>query len=580
MTQVPVLTAEHPFRIIFVRPKSFGPRIEPPYSDAATSRDRRREEGDVEQKGGKTTLLARARAAARDIVRDAASAQARVDACLDLLVDTGGDDRVESFRRALHTLPIDERHYWVGTLYTLMLPSKVRRSQATYFTPPTVADAVVDLVIEAGFDLSNDDVLDPAAGGAAFLSTLAGRMASAGLPTSEVAYRLNGIEIDVGLATLSQRLIAERLGTPLPRDVIITGDALRVPIPASYGLVIANPPYGRMSLEEVHGKAWRRIAHSGHINKYALFAELCFRNAKPGGIVALVIPSSFRSGPLYDRMRRFIRSHGEVLTVGSIAGRDGVFIDVAQDISVLVARKGKAHQRDAKVRFPIIGPTPTASPVVEQVLPAEPGDAWPLPAVDPETVGGATLADYGVTARAGYFVWNREHTRLVSKLGRRRGYPLVWAKNVRPGELCRPAGKKGAKIDFVTFADVSTAVVSSPAAVMQRTTNDKQPRRLVAAMVDPAVVARWGGFVTENHTIVLTAEDPERLGLAVALLNTGAVDQRYRRVSGTAAVSVTLLRQLDLPHPDAFAAALRAAEGDAEPAAVAAYRSQPETVHV
>jgi adenine-specific DNA-methyltransferase len=366
---------------------------------------------------------------------------------------------------------------------------------------------------------------------------------------------------------------------PLPRDVIITGDALRIRIPANYRLVIANPPYGRISLDEVQGQAWRRVAHSGHINKYALFAELCFRVVKSGGIVALVIPSSFRSGPLYDRMRGFIRSQGEVLTIGSLAGRNGVFIDVAQDISVLIVRKGKAHRQDAKVRFPVIGSKPTAAPAVEQVLPANPGDGWPLPALDPETIGGAVLADYGVTARAGYFVWNREPTRLVTKLGRRCGYPLVWAKNVRPGELCRPAGKKGIKTDFVTFTDESAAVVKSPAAIMQRTTNDKQPRRLVAAMVDPAVVAQWGGFVTENHTIVLTAQVPERLGLAVALLNTSAVDQRYRRVSGTAAVSVTLLRELDLPAPHAFAAALRTTAGDAEAAAVVAYCGQPERVN-
>src|SRR5690606_31513640 len=127
------------------------------------------------------------------------------------------------------------------------------------------------------------------------------------------------------------------------------------------------------------------------------------------------------------------------------------------------------------------------------------------------------------------------------------------------------------KTDFVTFAEDSAAVIRSSAAVMQRTTNDKQPRRLVVAMVDPAVVARWGGFVTENHTIVLTSEDPEQLALAVALLNTSAVDQRYRRVSGTAAVSVTLLRQLDLPSPEVFREAMLEADGDAEAAALAAY---------
>lgn len=533
----------------------------------------------MDERGTKATLLAHARAAARALTKDASTPQARADVCLDLLSGTGADPRQNAFRRVLQALPADERHYWIGTLYTLLLPAKVRRSQATYFTPPTVADAVVDLAIQAGFDLAKDTVLDPAAGGAAFLSTLAGRMAIAGLNAEEVAYRLNGIEIDTGLAMLSSRLIAERLGSPLPREVIITGDALRVTIPASYGLVIANPPYGRVGLDDVRGKAWRKVSHSGHVNKYALFAELCFRHARPGGIVALVIPSSFRSGPLYDRMRAFIRSQAEVLAVGSIPGRDGVFIDVAQDISVLIARKGKVHDASAPVRFPVVGSLPSSAPVTEQTLPAEPGDAWPLPAIDPTLVGGSTLADYGVTARAGYFVWNREKDRLVAKLGRRqRGYPLVWAKNVRPGKPCRPAGKKNAGTDFVTFTEDSTAIVTGAAAVMQRTTNDKQPRRLVTAIVDPAVIARWGGFVSENHTIVLTGDDPGRLELAVRLLNTAAVDQRYRRVSGTAAVSVTLLRQLDLPSPAAFAAALYESDDDAETAAAAAYRLMPEPV--
>jgi adenine-specific DNA-methyltransferase len=201
-----------------------------------------------------------------------------------------------------------------------------------------------------------------------------------------------------------------------------------------------------------------------------------------------------------------------------------------------------------------------------------------LPAIDLKEVGGATLTDYGVTVRAGYFVWNREGGRLVSKLARRqRGYPLIWAKNVRPGELCRPAGKKGLRTDFVTFPDDSVAIIKGTAAVLQRTTNDSQPRRLVAAMVDPAVFAKWGGFVSENHTIVLVGVDPDKLELAVRLLNTAAVDKRYRRVSGTAAVSVTLLRELDLPTPKSFAAALEAAAGDAEAAAKEAYQLQPQT---
>ena len=488
----------------------------------------------------RTELLTWARAAAKFLAAKSTMPLVRAESCLELLSDHPADDQLLSFQQALMEFPIEERHYWIGTLYTLMLPAKVscakvRRSQATYFTPPLVARAVVELAIEAGFDIENDDVLDPAAGGAAFLSTLVGRMKIAGVKHEDVAQRLNGIEIDEGLARLSHRLIEERLGTDLLEEIIITGDALVTPVKAAYDTVIANPPYGRVSPEEVHGEEWRHVSYRGHINKYALFAELSFRVVKSGGLVVLVIPSSFRAGPLYDRMREFVRSEGEILTIASIQDRNGVFIDVAQDISVLVARKGEPHSAGSKVRFPVIGSVLSTMSVVEETLSEAAGAAWPFPAADPKAVGGATLKDYGVEAKAGYFVWNREAHRMRRTPGKATAYPLIWAKNVRPGKLCRPAGKKGGPQDFVVFR-------------------------------------------TENHTIVLTADDAERLKLAVALLNTAAVDTRYRRVSGTAAVSVSLLRQIDLPRPDSFAPALAEAGGDAESAAEQAYLAQPETV--
>ena len=115
----------------------------------------------------------------------------------------------------------------------------------------------------------------------------------------------------------------------------------------------------------------------------------------------LVIPSSFRAGPLYDRMREFVRSKGEILTIASIQDRNGVFVDVAQDISVLVARKGEPHSAGSKVRFPVIGSVLSAKSVVEETLSEAAGAAWPFPAADPKAVGGATLKDYGVESEGG-----------------------------------------------------------------------------------------------------------------------------------------------------------------------------------
>ena len=84
--------------------------------------------------------------------------------------------RVSAIGTTLAGLSADERHYWVGVFYTLLLPAERRREQATYFTPPYLAGAVLDLAVEYGFDLATGTVLDPAAGGAAFLSMIGARM--------------------------------------------------------------------------------------------------------------------------------------------------------------------------------------------------------------------------------------------------------------------------------------------------------------------------------------------------------------------------------------------------------------------
>ncbi|WP_157386337.1 HsdM family class I SAM-dependent methyltransferase [Rhizobium leguminosarum] len=476
---------------------------------------------------------------------------------------------VQALAKRLSALSISERHYWIGTLYTLMLDPHQRRTQAAYFTPPYLAEALIDFVASKGFDLGRDDVLDPAAGGAAFLSLIANRMRRIGLSEVDIAYRLNGIEIDPVLARMSESLIEERLEGFADRQIVHVGDALHAVPLASYDLVIANPPYGRLSISDVVGEHWSKVAHSGHINKYALFAELCFRVAKPNGLVALVIPSSFRSGPLYEKMRSFVLSQGQILALGSVSNRKDVFADVAQDVSVLVVRKGAAHQPSRHVEFPVFAPSGKSREEIRGTIAANPSIPWWAPSKFTNARGGATIEDYGAVAKAGHFVWNRERHKMCAEY-ESEARPLVWATNVRAGHPCIPATRDGTGVDFVKLGEGSTALVTNHAVVLQRTTNNNQARRLIAAVVDISAVARWGGFVCENHTIVLRGDGKRQMALLAVLLNTKAVDDRYRAASGTSNVSVHLLRQLDLPPPDIFRNALKETR-DPERAAKLAY---------
>jgi adenine-specific DNA-methyltransferase len=231
---------------------------------------------------------------------------------------------------------------------------------------------------------------------------------------------------------------------------------------------------------------WRNVCYSGHINKYALFAELCCKLAKKGGLVALVLPSSFVAGPLYDLLRAHLRNSGQLLVLGSVPSRHDVFADVAQDVSVLVLQKGTAHDCNKTVsfgRFPALG---KFKPRSEQRLPDSERSPWPVPArAKGLSIGGYTLESYGAKVRSGYFVWNREGERMYTRCYSESYVPLVWAKNVRAGTFCKPRNKAGDGTDYVKFFEETSAVIRSEAIVLQRTTNSAQKRRLIAARISP-----------------------------------------------------------------------------------------------
>jgi len=92
------------------------------------------------------SILAMARAAARRIQpRGRSTSSRRASVCLSLLDQNHDYPALADFKTRIAALPIVERHYWIGTLYTLLLSAKARREQAAYFTPPLLAEAVIDL---------------------------------------------------------------------------------------------------------------------------------------------------------------------------------------------------------------------------------------------------------------------------------------------------------------------------------------------------------------------------------------------------------------------------------------------------
>jgi adenine-specific DNA-methyltransferase len=454
---------------------------------------------------------------------------------------------------------MDEHGWWVGHFYTLLMPSALRQRLAAHFTPPAVARRVLTLAIEAGLDLTTARILDPAAGGAAFLSTVAGIMQERAVPTKDILARLHGVEIDPYLAQLAEAILAHRLGVPYSkRNIVKAGDSLSLQYDGPYDAVLANPPYGRLlGLSRRQRLRWAHLANPGHVNLYAIFVGLSLDLLRTGGLAALVLPASFLAGPIFTRLRKYIQKHSEVISIDILNDRNGVFFDVSQDTCVMLLRKGQAKSMP---RWGLMSAEGSLKPLGKVPLPEEPGSPWVMPLEGLPTAPADTLArlsNWGIRVKSGHFVWNRERRRMCKAKRSAFDVPLVWAQNISPGKLIRPASKHGTGIDFVRFAKDSSAIIRKPAVVMQRTTNNRQHRRLISASIDPSVIRTHGGFVTENHTIVLLPmDDSVDLKTVTQLLSSSAVDAMYRRVAGTASISVQALRELPLPWPQNLRAAL------------------------
>ena len=461
----------------------------------------------------------------------------------------------------------------IGGLYTGLLPRRFRAAHGAYYTPPALCERLLDLAAAAGVDWGSARVLDPACGGGAFLVPVARRMVEArGCRTpaaalSDIRGRLAGFELDPFAAWMSQVFLDAALvelcdGPDLrPEPVVQVCDSLARHAPQDrFDLVVGNPPYGRVQLSPELRTAYQRSLF-GHANLYGVFTDLALRHARPGGVIAYVTPTSFLSGEYFKALRGLLGREAPPVAIDFIAQRKGIFADVLQE-TLLAVYQHSGGSGTGQAR--LISPGPDGAIGTEAIgsfrLPDPPAQPWLIPraASQVSVLRRARalpfrLCDYGYTVGTGPLVWNRHKASLRSRPGKGR-YPLVWAESVRPGGVFEfRAERHNHQPYFQPTAREHWVVTDSACALVQRTTAKEQVRRLVAAELPAWFLAEHGAVVVENHLNMikpLTGSPKVSPAALVALLNSRAVDQVFRCINGSVAVSAYELQALPLPPPE------------------------------
>jgi adenine-specific DNA-methyltransferase len=108
-------------------------------------------------------------------------------------------------------------------------------------------------------------------------------------------------------------------------------------------------------------------------------------------------------------------------------------------------------------------------------------------------------------------------------------------------------------MSLVRFDSPSASLINQPAVILQRTTNRRQAKRLIAGYIPKSMIDEYGALISENHTIVVYplpgVEQQASYETMCQLLNSRPVDNRYRQISGTVSVSVNLLKEIPFPPP-------------------------------
>lgn len=470
----------------------------------------------------------------------------------------------------LISLNIMEYAYILGNLYTMLLPNEFRAHNGVYYTPPTLAERLLDLLASEGADWANANILDPACGGGAFLVTVANRMLGdyrirelpPELKLIHLEQHLAGIEIDKFAGWLTQVLLdiivyseAVAVGRRL-KPVIKIQDTIYYAVHEEkrYDIIVGNPPYGRIKLDESTRKTYSRSLY-GHANLYGLFIDASLRLKKSDGLVGFVTPTSFLGGKYFSNLRNVLSIKAPPLAIDFVGVRTGVFDQVLQETCLAVfgpnttksVTTGKISIEDSSYNFERIGSFHITKGTAPWIIAREPEEADIVSRVANIKT---TLVDYGYKVITGQLVWNRLKDQIL-ELPVDQSRPIIWAEAITSDGQFSFDYKYRKKRQYITITNKQNFLLCNKAAVLvQRTTAKEQNRRLQACVLPQDFIDQWNGVVVENHVNIvhpITNQPEISLEALSLILNSQIVDRIFRCLSGSVAVSATELHALPLP---------------------------------
>lgn len=485
--------------------------------------------------------------------------------------------------------------YLAGDIYEGALTKEEKKALGQYYTPPALANHLLDQVgYVAGTGISGRTLLDVAAGFGVFLAQAAKRLVCelrqqrSDLKRVFEAVELHLLGYDVNpfaivaskfhvLATLLDALNLDTQGvrealTLFRLPGVCIADTLVQPLLSDAGkqpdFVVGNPPYGTCK-QGLHLERYAEML-DGRANLYQLFLYFAIQRSIDGGRIAFLMPESLRSGRYFTALRRYIATHTRLLATTDIQARTSVFTDVEQGVLILACEKGGGTRL---CRFPdevTIVQTADEEMLTEATPFLVPHHHVQMPeSMDYMLLKAGSRADYALLARlcqehtsascidlgvhTGRFVWN-QHRDVFRRNGEDDSLPVIYAQSVHRFTFTFPPGRNNAKRRQLLYSEPTPEALrfSTRGCVLlvQRTTAREQDWRLIGTVLPAAFTRAYPVYLVENHVNYIDeatwhGEDVPLL-YVLGLLNSKLINFLFAALSGITHVSSWELRHLPL----------------------------------
>jgi methylase of polypeptide subunit release factors len=293
----------------------------------------------------------------------------------------------------------------IGAEYATTLAATDREAQGQYVTPTPVAAGLVRWAVDGNESSAGPPrVLDPAVGTGTFLEVAFDVLASReGAPGPDALLeKLIGVDVDPVALHLAGLRLAATAGRRAPDTLALheasffdcvpsggTREPAGVSLPP-VDAVVGNPPFLRAEALEPATAHYRRhlgafgpdgespwadgeTALSRRSDAYVYFVTQATRFLRPGGRLAMVLPTKWLMSAYGEDFRRFLRAH---YRVQAVVGYDGLaFDDALVDTALLFAERAPDAPAEEQMRF-----VRMEGPLSAERIQAAGGDAHPRPA--------------------------------------------------------------------------------------------------------------------------------------------------------------------------------------------------------